>query len=130
MKSILPLKVALIGMAVLIVLFAAIHALILFQVIPFDMVWGGKMKTVKEMRLFEGISLVVSLLLLSIVLMRAGWLRLKIPAKRLKIAFWILFGLFLLNTLGNLASENTFEQMAFTPVTLILAIFSLRVALE
>lgn len=35
-----------------------------------------------------------------------------------------------LNTLCNLASVNDFERFVFPPITLLMAIFSLRVAIE
>jgi hypothetical protein len=40
-----------------------------------------------------------------------------------------MFGTFALNTLGDLASENSFEKAFFTPITVLLAFFSLRLAL-
>jgi hypothetical protein len=39
-----------------------------------------------------------------------------------------MFLLFLANTAGNLASKNELEKRIFTPLTLVLALFSLRVA--
>ena len=34
------------------------HLLILSQIIPFEIVWGGKLKTTEEMYVFESISAV------------------------------------------------------------------------
>ncbi len=66
--------------------------------------------------------------MLQIVLIRAGYFKLKINPVIIKIALWIMAFLFLLNTIGNLFSENDFEKLAFTPLTLILAIFCIRLA--
>jgi len=38
-------------------------------------------------------------------------------------------GLFLLNTFGNAFSKNKIERLLFTPVTVLLTIFSLVLAL-
>lgn len=45
------------------------------------------------------------------------------------LAFWILFVLFLLNTFGNIFAKTTFEKF-FAVITFVLAILSLRLALE
>ncbi len=66
--------------------------------------------------------------MLQIVLIRAGYFKLKINPVIIKIALWIMAFLFLLNTIGNLFSENDFEKIAFTPLTLILAILCIRLA--
>jgi hypothetical protein len=39
-------------------------------------------------------------------------------------------GLFFLNTIGNLLSNNQLEKILFTPLTTILFVFSLRLAID
>ena len=59
----------------LMVLFSAIcvfHFLALFQVIPFDILWGGRLKTKEEMWVFESISILVNFLMLGVVLIYRG----------------------------------------------------------
>jgi hypothetical protein len=53
-----------------------------------------------------------------------------IPKKIITYALWFMTGLFLLNTIGNVTSNNKVEQKFFTPITILLAIFSLILALS
>jgi hypothetical protein len=46
------------------------------------------------------------------------------------VVFSLMFLLFLVNTAGNLASTNQLEKQLFTPLTLLLALLSLRVAVS
>jgi hypothetical protein len=60
---------------------------------------------------------------------RAEYLRLERLANIAHIGMWVLFGIFALNTVSNVLAKSTFEK-AFTVVTIILALFSLRLAVE
>jgi hypothetical protein len=106
------------------------HFLILTSVIPFEIVWGGRLKNHSQMLSFETISIATNLLLLAVVSIYAGIIKVKINQGIIAGAFWLMFGLFSSNTLGNLLSNNQLEKILFTPVTLLLALFSLRLAVE
>jgi hypothetical protein len=43
---------------------------------------------------------------------------------------WLIFAFLLLNTLGNLASGATFESLFAAPLTILVALCALRLALE
>jgi len=94
------------------------------------MVWGGRLKNASQMLSFETVSIVINLIMLAGVGVYAGILQLKINQIVIKAGFGIMFVLFLLNTIGNLSSENEWEKMVFTPLTLLLSLFSLRLALS
>ena len=87
------------------------------------MVWGGRLKDADPMRRFETISIVTNLIILAIVAIRGGLLKVRLSHLVLTIA------LFLLNTLGNLASTNQWERLIFTPLTFVLALLCGRLAL-
>jgi len=106
------------------------HALILASVIPYDIVWGGRLGNAKEMVLFEILSIGLNTLFLFVILIQAGIIRARISSKLIRGFIWGMLAFFLLNTLGNLASESAFEKAVFTPVTLILSICLLIVALS
>lgn len=93
------------------------------------MVWGGRLKSDMEMYRFEIFSILMNAVLVFVVLIHANILPLEIPGKIIKVALWIMAGLFLLNTLGNAISKNKLEQRVFTPITLLLTIFSVILAL-
>ena len=103
------------------------HLLVLLQIIPFDMVWGGKVGNIEEMRSLELTSIVITLLMLVVVAIRARYLRIGVNKKIVNITLWAMFLFFCLNTIGNALSTNPFEQMVFTPVTLLLALFMFRI---
>ena len=122
-------RIATYGLLIILSLFVIFHLLILLRVIPFEMVWGGRLKNASQMVSFETVSIVINLIMLAGVGVYAGILQVKINPMVIKAGFGIMFVLFLLNTIGNLSSENEWEKMVFTPLTLLLSLFSLRLAL-
>ncbi|WP_303311908.1 hypothetical protein [Hymenobacter sp. BT730] len=129
MKLLLTERFTAYALLLLIALTLMFHALIITGVIPFGIVWGGRMKDQAQMLTFETISVAINLVMLGVVAVKAGLLEVRIHPGLIKTALWIMFGLFLLNTLGNLLSKNEVEKMIFTPITLLLSLFSLRLAL-
>jgi hypothetical protein len=121
-------RFALNGLFTILSLFVLFHLLVILNIIPFGLVWGGKIKDRSQMLTFETVSIIVNILMLAVVGIRAGYLKIAINQTVVRVILWIMFALFVLNTVGNLLSHNSFEKLVFTPVTLILAIFSLRVA--
>lgn len=105
------------------------HFLILFGIIPFENTWGGRLENREQMIVFESISIIVTILVMTAVGIRAGYLNWKIKPIILKVLFYILMVLFALNTVGNLFANNDFEKFFATPLTLILAVFCWRLAI-
>jgi hypothetical protein len=104
------------------------HLLILLGIIPFDMVWGGRLKSASEMVAFEAPSIALNLLFMVIILLIAGYIPSPLPSKVLRVIAWIMTGFFALNTIGNLVSNSGLERIIFTPVTILLSICSYRLA--
>ena len=123
-------RVATYGLLIILTLFVVFHLLIMVGIKPFEIVWGGRLKDASQMLSFEAISVMINLIMLATVSVYAGILQVNINPRVIKVGFWLMFVIFFLNTIGNLASVNNFEQMVFTPVTLLLAIFSLRLAIS
>lgn len=116
----------------MIVIFAAtivFHFLVLGAIIPFDMVWGGRLQTADEMRSFEIISIVLNLLMMFVVAIRSSILPIAHNPTFIRVLLWLMTGLFLLNTIGNLTSVHETEKLIFTPITFVLSILCLRLAL-
>lgn len=116
------------GLIVLQVAALVFHMLVLLQVIPYTIVWGGRLKTRKAMYRFETVSIAVNILLLLLVLACAGYICIPFGTTTIRIIYGCIAALFLLNTLGNLFSKNKTEKMIFTPVTLLTAIFAIIAA--
>lgn len=60
----------------------------------------------------------------------SGLLRLNAKPMLIRVSLWLMAGLFALNTVGNLFSNNDFERIIFTPVTLLLSIACVYLALQ
>ena len=100
----------------LMVLFSAIcvfHFLALFQVIPFDILWGGRLKSKEEMWVFESISILVNFLMLGVVLIYRGAIQIGISKKSLRFSLWAMAVLFFINTIGNLFAINKWEKIIY-----------------
>lgn len=122
-------KIASYGLLTLFSLTIIFHLLVIIQIIPFEIVWGGRLTSVQQMYVSESISVAVNLLFLVIVLVKTKFLNWPIPPKVISVFLWLMFALFVLNTLGNLLSINSLEKMIFTPVTILLSVFCLILAL-
>ena len=106
-----------------------IISIIFFDYVPNEFLWGGRMETRKELLQFEILSLIVSLFCVLIILIRSQSIKFSVLLGFSRVVIWLLFILFLLNTIGNLIAESTFERV-FALLTVILSILCLRMALE
>jgi len=102
------------------------HLLVISQIIPFDIVWGGRLNSVDDMLVFESVSIVINLIVLAVVAIKGGLLKPLIPMKLVNIILWIMVGVFALNTVGNVFALNSLEAVLFTPLTLIGCVLCLR----
>lgn len=104
------------------------HLLVLTGLIPYQVVWGGRLQTRSEMITFEMVSLLLNALMSALAAMRAGWLGTGLKPRFLRVGLWVMAVLFALNTVGNIFSTNRWEQVIFTPLTLVLAFLSIIAA--
>ena len=118
------------GLLILLSLFLLLHFSILIKIIPYNLVWGGRLKSEKEMVRFEIFSILINSLFIIVILTQADFIKINIPNKIITYALWFMTGLFLLNTSGNAVSKNKIERLFFTPLTLFLFLFSLVLALS
>lgn len=107
------------------------HVLVLLKILPPDIVWGGQAGTAPANLLtLEAVALSVTAIMAFIVAAKVGYF----PTGRFKtvihVAVWLVFAYLLLNTLGNLASGVSAENFVFAPITLILALLALRLAIK
>ncbi len=107
------------GIALVIISLMAIvfHLLIVVKVIPYSITWGGRLQTDNEMYVFEAASIVINLFFVYLVSQRVGMLSAVFGIKVVTVLLWIFFGLFVLNTLGNIFAATTIERW-FTLLTL------------
>ena len=118
------------GLLILLSLLLLLHFIILLKIIPYKLIWGGRLKSNNEMYRFEIFSVLINSLFIIVILTQAGFLKINIPNKIITYALWFMTGMFILNTLGNAVSKNKIERLIFTPITILLAIFSLVLVLS
>ena len=80
--------------------------------------------------LLETTALIVTLLFALIIAAKVGYVRLPRLRKVVNIGAWIVFAYFTLNIIGNLASSASFEKLIFTPISVLLSVLALRLAVE
>lgn len=102
------------------------HVCIIVKIIPYTIAWGGRLHNDSEMYVFEFVSIGVNLFLGFVLLMKSHYLKFYFREKIVNYILWFFFGLFVLNTIGNLFAKTTFEKF-FSILTLLSAILIWRV---
>lgn len=105
-----------IGLLSLVLLF---HFLVLLQIIPFKMVWGGRLNNKEEMYVFEILSIIMNVFLLYTVLQKSCYIKPMFSLKIINGILWFFTIIFALNTIGNLFAINMLEKILGTLLTLI-----------
>lgn len=94
MKKMISQKQAINIMIALLTAVLVLHTLVLTGVIPYAIVWVGKISAAEEMRKLEQISICANSFVILILLVKAGYIQNKIPAKILNTIIWLLVVLF------------------------------------
>lgn len=128
MKKLISLKIAGNILLVAIAALFVFHILVLVKIVPASIVWGGQAQG--SIVVLELIALVITLLFAAIIAAKTGYLAVGKFKLIVNIGIWLIVAFLLLNTLGNLASGVSFENLIFAPITLILAFLALRLAIE
>lgn len=129
MKRIIGFKAAANANLILFGIFFIFHLLVIVGIIPMNIVWGGRLESKVELIKLETVSLIILFICTILTLLKAKYI--KIPGSRsiANIGMWLLFLLFLLNTIGNIFAITWLEKL-FALITALIAFFSLRLALE
>ena len=130
MKKLLSIKLASTIIISINTMALIMHVLILLNVFPYDFVWGGRVKSESDLIIFESVSIVVQTLFISIIAIKAGYIFRGKFKRTVNVGTWVLFGIMVLNTIGNLLSNSGLETLVMTPVTALLALLVFRVAIE
>ncbi len=115
------------GMVFVPAIIIVFHMLIVTGVIPYSIVWGGRLTSTTEMLQFEAVSIGINLLVIAAFAAEGGFIRKLLPHNIKTVLLWGLFGLFVANTIANLFSVTLFEKLVFTPLTLLFAVWTYRV---
>jgi hypothetical protein len=110
----------------LLLLLAVFHVLIIFGVLPDSIVWGGEESGLEDKSALEAVSFGVTLFMAVIVAVRLDYLTWNVPSGMVRMLLGFMAFYFLLNTLGNFASSEAFEQFGFGVLSLVLSFLALR----
>ena len=131
MKKIISVKFAGNIILTILSLMVIMHLLILFKILPSDFIWGGQIDNAQSnLYVLEMIAVGVTLVFIFLTSAKTGYIKITKFKILITIGTWLMFIYFLLNILGNLTSTTTLEKIIFTPVSIVLALLSLRLALE
>ena len=112
-------------------LLVVFHVLVLLGAVPADIVWGGMIQGAQtNLILLETIALLITILFILIVAAKVGYIQAGKLSGVVNAGVWLIFAFLLLNTLGNLASGVSFENLIAAPATILLALCALRLAIE
>ncbi|MBX9808803.1 hypothetical protein K2X92_00230 [Candidatus Gracilibacteria bacterium] len=111
-----------IGLLILIILF---HISVVIQMVPYSIVWAGKLKTLEDMYIFESVSIGINVLLIIILSLKINYIKNSISPKIMNGILWVFFVIFALNTIGNLFASSLVERIGGTLGTLLFSILLL-----
>jgi hypothetical protein len=130
MRNLIGAKIAGDILLVLFGLLVVFHIVILLNLLPTNMVWGGRAGSTSNPRALLIVSLVFNLIFAIAVAVKVGYIPIDLSSRVVNIILWVIFAYLLLNTVGNLASSSAIEKFVFTPLTIVAAILVLRLAME
>jgi len=102
-----------ISFKLLLVLLSAVilfHLCIITKLIPYNIAWGGRLENDKQMYVFESLSILINLFLISVLWIKNRSINHRFSQKLLNNILWAFFTLFLLNTIGNIFAKTNFEK--------------------
>lgn len=129
MNKIISTKAAAYTIAAIMAATIVFHILILTGVIPYEITWGGRLKTHEDMVRFETISVLINITVILIVAAHVRWLPFYIDKRTTRVALWLMAVMFLLNTVGNIIAATPLEK-TFGLLTLALALMCIRLATD
>lgn len=115
-------------MLVLLVAVFCFHLLVLFGIVPYSIVWAGRLKSTTDMYIFEAISILINAILFYVLLLKGNYIRHRVPERIVNSIILFFVALFLLNTAANFMATTFFERVIFTPLTLLSAVLLLIIS--
>jgi len=111
-------------------LLAAFHIVLLFNLLPSSIVWGGRAGSSSALPGLLTISLIFNFLFAIAVAVKIGYIKVAKDSRVINSLLWLIFAYLLLNTAGNFLSNSSFEKLLFTPITIVAAFLVFRLAIE
>ena len=121
----LPLRVACLSLIILPSLLLVFHALIIADVLPRNIVWGGRL-TDQNLLPLEALAVALNLLLMTTGAVAGQFIRSKSAALLVDWTKWFLFYFVVFNSIAGPFSATTFEVW-LTPITVLYALCLYRI---
>lgn len=129
MEDLISIELAGYILLIILGLLIMFHTLIVFGIVPYNIVWAGKIKNKKELLLMESISLFISVMAMIIVGSKTKNLIIIEDPTIVNIGMWILLALFIFNTIGNLTAKNPIEKYGFGTLNILISFLVLRIVI-
>jgi len=129
MKTLLSKKTAGIVLIACLVFLMIFHLLVAVKFLPSDIVWGGTMDESSAVK-YEVIAFVITGFLLLVAIVKTGCVRNRNICKIANILIWLMVVYFAFMILGNLTAKTLAEKVIFIPLSALMFVSSLRLALE
>jgi hypothetical protein len=129
MKKLMTGKTAAIILIISLFFLMIFHLLVAIGILPNDIVWGGTLES-DSVRTYEMVSFIITGVLLFFTFVKAGYIKNPFLQKLANIIIWIMVVFFGFMVLGNLVSKTMTEKLIFIPLSIILFVTSLRLAIE
>lgn len=131
MKRILSANVAGHTLLVALGLLALFHILVLLQVVPATIVWGGRAAAAPgQLVVLELVALAVTALFALTIAAKLRYFDAGALRRVVAVGAWVIVAYLLLNTLGNLTAPTFIERLLFMPLALLLTACAWRLAIE
>ena len=129
MKKLLSKKVAGIILIISLLFLMSFHLLVAISILPGNIVWGGTIEE-ESVVLYEIAALIITGFLLFITAVKAGYIKVKILKNIADVFIRIMVIYFAFMIFGNLIAKTITEKVIFIPLSIIMFISSLRLAIE
>ena len=131
MKKILSANLAGKILIALFIVLLIMHALILLGVLPSSIIWGGQIKEDQSNLLgLEAVAITLSFLFIGLTTLKIRQINSGGKKLLVNLGSWLVFAYLVMNILGNFASGVSLETLIFGPLTIVMALCALRIALE
>jgi hypothetical protein len=101
-----------------------LHLSVLLGFIPYDVAWGDKIKSTKQLFVFETISILATGFFGMLVLIKGQYIKLSIPERMINAMLWFFLLLFIMNTASIFAVKTDFQKL----MSVITLLFSMLIA--
>ena len=130
MKQYISLKLAGNFLIISNFLIIIIHVLILFKFLPYSLFWRDQIIDETSIQKYEIIAIIVSLLFIGSILVKVEYVKQPKFKGISDLTLWTMLMYFIISTLGNFTMGITLEILIYAPITLLLSVFTYRLAVE